>query len=201
MTNNQLSGEPAGTVLLGSIDKRAYLFLCQSAERMKIERQNARQYGIQDPVDFVFEFDGVRHEVSYERLKYALTELSQSDDGPCTQCNGSGWDKQRERACDCVATPEPQTATGWQPIETSPSTQDLITRKRFLIATSEGQVLVVEPHPNGWVYSPYDRFGSPAQKNHTKSSFGPDGGDVATHWMPLPDLPTSSRDSYIGDKP
>jgi methyl coenzyme M reductase subunit C-like uncharacterized protein (methanogenesis marker protein 7) len=70
----KLSGEPPGTVLLGSIDKRSYLFLCQTSERMTIERQNAREYGIQDPIDFVFELDGVRHELSYEELKRRLSE-------------------------------------------------------------------------------------------------------------------------------
>ena len=39
---------------------------------MAIERQNARQHGIQDPIDFVFEFDGLRHELSYEELKQRL---------------------------------------------------------------------------------------------------------------------------------
>jgi len=67
-----LSGEPAGTVLLGSINKQCYLFLCQTAARMTIERQNARQHGIQDPIDFVFEFEGERYELSYEQLLSAL---------------------------------------------------------------------------------------------------------------------------------
>lgn len=66
------SGEPEGTVLLGSIDKRCYLFLCQTAKRMEIERANARQHGIQDPIDFIFELEGTRYEVSYARLCAAL---------------------------------------------------------------------------------------------------------------------------------
>ena len=72
-TEKKLSGEPVGTVLLGSINKRCYLFLCQSAERMKIERRNARQHGIRDPIDFVFEFDGQRYELSYEQLRALLS--------------------------------------------------------------------------------------------------------------------------------
>lgn len=72
----QLSGEPPGTVLLGSIDKRCYLFLCQSGARMHIERQNAREHGIQDPIDFVFEFDGVRYELSYAELRERLGQYN-----------------------------------------------------------------------------------------------------------------------------
>jgi hypothetical protein len=78
--SKRLSGERPGTVLLGSIGKRAYLFLCQTAERMGIERQNARQHGIQDPIDFVFEFDGRRHELSYEELRDRLQQPTHSPD-------------------------------------------------------------------------------------------------------------------------
>lgn len=74
----KVSGEPPGTVLLGSLNKRCYLFLCQSAERMATERANARQHGIQDPVDFVLEFDGVRYELSYEQLRDALLKRERS---------------------------------------------------------------------------------------------------------------------------
>lgn len=70
---HEWSNEPPGTVLLGSINRGCYLFLCQTAERMKIERANARQSGIQDPIDFVFELDGRRHELSYEQLVGLLT--------------------------------------------------------------------------------------------------------------------------------
>lgn len=77
--NKPVSGEPAGTILLGSIDKGAYLFLCQSSARMRIERENARQYGIQDPIDFVFEFDGVRYELRYDDLRGLLAKYHDID--------------------------------------------------------------------------------------------------------------------------
>jgi hypothetical protein len=66
--------EPAGTVLLGSLDKRAYLYVSQSAERMEIERQNARSAGVQDVRDFVFELDGERIELDYRTLKKRLRD-------------------------------------------------------------------------------------------------------------------------------
>jgi hypothetical protein len=76
MTTNPPAGsamlEPAGTVLLGSIRKRAYLYVCQTDDRMEIERANARQHGIQDPIDFLFYFDGQRFAVSYADLKAML---------------------------------------------------------------------------------------------------------------------------------
>lgn len=74
-----LSGEPPGTILIGSIDKGAYLFLCQSSRRMQIERENARKYGIQDPIDFVLEFDGVRHELRYEDLRALVGQFNDID--------------------------------------------------------------------------------------------------------------------------
>ena len=64
--------EPDGTVLLGSIEQRAYLFVCQSAKRMAIERCNARQAGIQDFADFVFVLDGERVEFTYEEFRRRL---------------------------------------------------------------------------------------------------------------------------------
>jgi hypothetical protein len=74
-----LSGEKPGTVLLGSIDKGAYLFLCQSSARMRLERDTARASGIQDPIDFVFEFDGVRYELRYEALRALLGQYDDID--------------------------------------------------------------------------------------------------------------------------
>jgi hypothetical protein len=77
-----LSGECPGTVLLGSLDKRCYLFCRQTAERMAIERADARRHGIRDPIDFVFEFDGRRFELGYDDLLRRLL-------GPvCLQCGG-----------------------------------------------------------------------------------------------------------------
>lgn len=63
-------------MFLGSIDKRCYLFLCQSSARMRVERENARQHGIQDPLDFVFEFDGVRYELTYAELRERLGQFN-----------------------------------------------------------------------------------------------------------------------------
>jgi hypothetical protein len=68
--------EPPGTVLIGSINKRAYLYICQTEQRMEIERKNARYYGIQDPIDFVFVLDGKRHELSYDQLRALLRPSS-----------------------------------------------------------------------------------------------------------------------------
>lgn len=64
--------EPAGTVLLGSAIKRAYLYVCQSAERMQIEHENAAKYGVQDIRDFVFVLDGIKVELTYAELKVRL---------------------------------------------------------------------------------------------------------------------------------
>lgn len=77
--SKQLSGEPAGTVLLGSIDKRCYLFLCQSSVRMRIEHETAHANGIQDLTDFVFEFDGQRYELSYAQLRGLLAGFDDID--------------------------------------------------------------------------------------------------------------------------
>lgn len=66
--------EPAGTVLLCSLNKRAYLYVSQSAERMEIERANARDAGVQDMHDFVFELDGRRIELDYRTLKKRLLD-------------------------------------------------------------------------------------------------------------------------------
>ena len=71
--------EPPGTVLLGSINKRAYLYICQTEERMEIEHKNACQHGIQDPIDFVFEFDGERFALSYSQLKRALADAAKRE--------------------------------------------------------------------------------------------------------------------------
>lgn len=64
--------EHPGTVLLGSSEKRSYLYVNQSAERMEIERANARQHGVQDVIDFVFVLDGERVELSYDELRERL---------------------------------------------------------------------------------------------------------------------------------
>lgn len=37
------------------------------------------------------------------RCKPQLRIVVDTDDAPCTQCNGTGWDNMRERECDCVA--------------------------------------------------------------------------------------------------
>jgi hypothetical protein len=66
--------EPAGTVLLGSLHKRAYLYVSQSTERMEIERENARRAGVQDVIDFVFELDGKRVELDYRTFKKRLLD-------------------------------------------------------------------------------------------------------------------------------
>jgi hypothetical protein len=88
----------------------------------------------------------------------------------------------------------------WQPISTSPRAKGMNDTQRFLIATSKGQVLVVEPHPNGWVYTPYSRFGSPAQSESHNQVHGYIPGQIpeskwekATHWMPLPLPPRDSE--------
>ena len=86
-----LSGEPAGTVRLGSIDKRCYLFLCQSAERMETERANARAHGIQDPIDFVLELDGKRYELTYRQLRARLHDWQQLHDFWHKYALGEKW--------------------------------------------------------------------------------------------------------------
>ena len=36
------------------------------------------------------------------RLKTEFYErMRETDDSPCTGCNGTGWDRQRECVCDC----------------------------------------------------------------------------------------------------
>lgn len=96
-SEKRLSGEPPGTILLGSIDKRCYLFVCQSALRMQVERANARAQGIQDPIDFVFEFDGQRFELSYEDLWRRIVGpvcfdcggiIKATEGGVCRPCSG-----------------------------------------------------------------------------------------------------------------
>ena len=68
--------EPVGTILVGSAMKRAYLYVCQSEERMQVEHQNAADYGVQDLRDFVFILDGVKVELTYLELKERLlTEM------------------------------------------------------------------------------------------------------------------------------
>jgi hypothetical protein len=74
-----MSEEPAGTVLLGSIEKRAYLYVVQTCERMRLEHANARQHGIQDPHDYVFVLDGHRFEISHEGLLSALLNARAQD--------------------------------------------------------------------------------------------------------------------------
>lgn len=64
--------EPAGTILVGSQNKRAYLFVAMTEERMKIERENAARQGVQDLREFVFVFDGRREVFTYEQLKDRL---------------------------------------------------------------------------------------------------------------------------------
>ena len=64
--------EPAGTILCGSQNKRTYLYVCQTAARMKVERENAARAGVQDVRDFVFVLDGERYELSFEMLRDAL---------------------------------------------------------------------------------------------------------------------------------
>lgn len=64
--------EPVGTILTGSAIKRAYLYVCQSEERMRIERENAAKYGVQDIRDFVFVLDGTKVELTYAELKARL---------------------------------------------------------------------------------------------------------------------------------
>lgn len=70
--------EPPGTILVGSMNKRAYLFLSQSAERMVYERQQARSQGVQDMREFVFVFDGQRVVLTYEELKERLLAVRTS---------------------------------------------------------------------------------------------------------------------------
>ena len=67
--------EPAGTILVGSQNKGTYLYVCQTAERMAIERKNAAQCGVQDMRDFVFVFDGKRYELSFEQLRDILAAM------------------------------------------------------------------------------------------------------------------------------
>lgn len=74
--------EPAGTILVGSQHKRAYLYVCQSAERMAIERENARLHGVQDMREFVFVLDGQRFELTFDDLKRRLIGP------PCIECGG-----------------------------------------------------------------------------------------------------------------
>ncbi len=64
--------ESAGTILIGSQHKRAYLFLSTTAERMEVERANAAAHGVQDLRDFVFVLDGRRYELTYKQLCYVL---------------------------------------------------------------------------------------------------------------------------------
>ena len=64
--------EPAGTVLVGSQNKRVYLFLSMTEARMEIERTNARNSGVQDLREFVFVFEGHAIELTYEQLKQRL---------------------------------------------------------------------------------------------------------------------------------
>lgn len=64
--------EPAGTILVGSQNKRAYIFVCQSEERMAIERKNAADHGVQDMREFVFVLDGEVFDLTYAELRGAL---------------------------------------------------------------------------------------------------------------------------------
>lgn len=64
--------EIPGTVLCGSIQKRCYLYVNQSEERMHLERAQARKAGVQGIADFVFVLDGQRVALSYDELKARL---------------------------------------------------------------------------------------------------------------------------------
>ncbi len=64
--------EPPGTILIGSMNKRAYLHISQTGERMKIERANAARHGVQDIRDFVFILDGERVVLTYQQLRERL---------------------------------------------------------------------------------------------------------------------------------
>ena len=77
---SELSEEPPGTVIIGSANKRTYLYVCQSAERMEIERKSAHEQGIQDIRDFVFVLDGITFELTYEELKSALHKSNARDE-------------------------------------------------------------------------------------------------------------------------
>lgn len=76
--------EPPGTILVGSANKRAYLFISQSTERMAVERANAAQFGVQDMRDFVFVLDGQKFELSFDELKARLRngDKQQMEDDP-----------------------------------------------------------------------------------------------------------------------
>jgi len=65
--------EPPGTILVGSQQKRAYLFLSMTAKRMKAERANAIASGVQDVRDFVFVLDGERFVLTFDELRDRLS--------------------------------------------------------------------------------------------------------------------------------
>ncbi len=64
--------EQAGTILMGSLQKSAYLYVNQTTDRMQQERSNAERAGVDHLYDFVFVFDGTVIALSYEELKARL---------------------------------------------------------------------------------------------------------------------------------
>lgn len=55
------------------------------------------------------EIDSVREDgwiyLKPHKCKPQLQLVPDTDDAPCTECRGSGWDRLRERVCDCTADP------------------------------------------------------------------------------------------------
>lgn len=65
--------DPPGTILVCSQQKRAYLFLSMTADRMNTERANAAAHGVQDVRDFVFVLDGERFVLTFDELRDRLS--------------------------------------------------------------------------------------------------------------------------------
>jgi hypothetical protein len=57
--------------------------------------KNHAQYATATP------YDPAGLQKAFEEAREAAT-----DDEPCTECKGTGWDRMRERECDCVREPD-----------------------------------------------------------------------------------------------
>lgn len=67
-------------------------------EGQNVEFMDARSQAIKEAIKFL----GDPREAVVMATP-GLLQNADTDDAPCTECNGSGWDRLRERECDCVA--------------------------------------------------------------------------------------------------
>jgi hypothetical protein len=73
------------------------------------------------------------------------------DDDTCTECKGTGWDKMRERECDCVRDPDltsfPETVSLCLMAKTNQERLEALRAKRAKMGLKRFELYL---HPLDW---------------------------------------------------